>query len=118
MGLSDSTAVFCRIFLSDILNQKSALLPSTLCGRLRTSRALSIIEQKPIGSGPLSLLSYHLGDPKKAPTKQLSQPTSDGWRNDLVVKGSSYSLFLAANQTDGETFNTYTQTQAIRWNVF
>jgi enamine deaminase RidA (YjgF/YER057c/UK114 family) len=113
MRLSDSTAVFCRIFLSDILNQKSALLASALCGRLRTSCALSIIEQKPIGSGHLSLLSYHLRDPKKALTKQLSRPTPDGWRNDLVVKGSNYSLLLTANHTDGEGRDAYSQTQAI-----
>jgi enamine deaminase RidA (YjgF/YER057c/UK114 family) len=113
MGLSDSTAVFCRVFLSDILNQKSALLPSALCGRLRASCALSIIEQKPIGGGQLSLLAYHLRDPKKTHTKQQSQPTPDGWRNDLVVKGSHYSLLLTANQTDGENSDAYTQTRAI-----
>jgi enamine deaminase RidA (YjgF/YER057c/UK114 family) len=113
MGLSDSTAVFCRIFLSDILNQKSALLGSALCGRLNSSCALSIIEQKPIGSGQLSLLCYHLRNPQKALTKQLSQPTADGWRNDLLVKGSNYSLLLAANHTDGESVDAYSQTQAI-----
>jgi enamine deaminase RidA (YjgF/YER057c/UK114 family) len=113
MGLSDSTAVFCRIFLSDILNQKSALLGSALFGRLRACCALSIIEQKPIGSGQLSLLSYHLRDPKKAPTKKLSQPTRDGWRNDLVVKGRNYSLLLTANHTEAESFDAYSQTQAI-----
>jgi enamine deaminase RidA (YjgF/YER057c/UK114 family) len=113
MGLSDSTAVFCRIFLSDILNQKSALLASALCGRLRTSCALSIIEQKPIGGGQLSLLSYHLRAPGKAPAKQLSRLTPDCWRNDLVVKGSNYSLLLTANHTDGERLDTYSQTQAI-----
>jgi enamine deaminase RidA (YjgF/YER057c/UK114 family) len=113
MGLSDSTAVFCRIFLSDILNQKSALLGSAFCGRLRASCALSIIEQKPIGSGQLSLLCYHLRNPQRSLTKQLSQPTSDGWRNDLLVKGSNYSLLLTANHTDGESFDAYSQTQAI-----
>ena len=80
MGLSDSTAVFCRIFLSDILNKKSALLQSALFNRLRASCALSIVEQKPVDCGPVSLLSYHLRDPKKAVAKQLSHPTSDGWR--------------------------------------
>jgi enamine deaminase RidA (YjgF/YER057c/UK114 family) len=113
MGLSDATAVFCRIFLSDILNQKSALLASELCGRLRASCALSIIEQKPIGSGHLSLLSCHLRDPKKALGKRLSQPSPDGWRNDLVVKGSNYSLLLTANHTDGESCDAYSQTQSI-----
>ena len=113
MGLSDSTAVFCRIFLSDILNQKSAFLQSALFNRLRASCALSIIEQRPVGCGPVSLLSYHLRDPKKALTKQLSQPTSDGWRNDLIVKGRNYSLLFTANHTGGEIFNAYAQTKAI-----
>jgi len=113
LGLSDSTAVFCRIFLSDILNQKSALLHSALWCRLHASCALSIIEQKPVGSGPLSLLSYHLRDPKKALTKQLSYPTSVGWRNDLVVKGRDYSLLFSANHTSGEVFNAHTQTKTV-----
>jgi enamine deaminase RidA (YjgF/YER057c/UK114 family) len=113
LSLSDSTAVFCRIFLSDILNQKSALLQSALFNRLRVSCALSIIEQKPVDCGPVSLLSYHLRDPKKAVTKQLSHPTSDGWRNDLIVKGRNYSLLFSANHTDGDIFNAYAQTKAI-----
>lgn len=113
IGLSDSTAVFCRIFLSDILNQKSALLQSALFRRLRACCALSIIEQKPVGCGPVLLLSYHLRDPKKAVTKHLSHSTSDGWRNDLIVKGRNYSLLLTANHTGGDIFDAYTQTKAI-----
>ena len=113
LSLSDSTAVFCRIFLSDILNQKSALLQSALFNRLRASCALSIVEQRPVDCGPVSLLSYHLRDPKKALTKQLSQPTSDGWRNDLIVKGRNYSLLFSANHTGGDIFNAHAQTKAI-----
>jgi enamine deaminase RidA (YjgF/YER057c/UK114 family) len=113
LGLSDSTAVFSRIFLSDILNQKSALLQSALFDRLRASCALSIIEQKPVGCGPVSLLSYHLRDPEKAITKQLSHSTSDGWRNDLIVKGRNYSFLFSANHTDGDTFNAYMQTKIV-----
>ena len=56
LGLSDATAVFGRIFLSDVLNQRSAFLESSICDRLHASCALSIIEQKPLDSGPLSLL--------------------------------------------------------------
>jgi enamine deaminase RidA (YjgF/YER057c/UK114 family) len=113
IGLSDSTAVFCRIFLSDILNQGSAFLQSCLCHRLRGSCALSVIEQKPVGCGPLSLLSYHVRDPNKELAKQLSHPTSDGWRNDLVVKGRNYSLLFTANQTGGDDFNAHAQTRTI-----
>lgn len=112
IGLSDTTAVFCRIFLSDILNQESALLASVLYGRLRASCALSIIEQKPVGRGPLSLLAYHIRDPKKAPTKQ-HLPSSDGWRNDMIVKGRNYSLLLSANHTSDDVSGAYTQTKDI-----
>jgi enamine deaminase RidA (YjgF/YER057c/UK114 family) len=111
--LSDSTAVFCRIFLSDILNQKRILLNSPIYGRLLASCALSVIEQKPVGSGPVSLLSYHLRDPRQALSKQLSRSTSDGWRNDLIVRGASYAVLFTANHTSGEAFDAYAQTKTI-----
>jgi enamine deaminase RidA (YjgF/YER057c/UK114 family) len=113
LGLSDASAVFSRVFLSDILNQRSAFLPSALCGRLRASCALSIIEQKPVGCGPLALLSYHIRSPNGQVAKRLLPPGSDGWRNDLVVKGKSYSLLLTANHTSADAFDAYTQTRAV-----
>ncbi len=112
-GLSDATAIFCRIFLSDILNQKSALLDSALFRRLRGSCALSVIEQKSLDSGPVSLLAYHIGDPQKAFTKRLTHSRDDVWRNDLVVTGGNYSLILTANHTSDETSDAYTQTKAV-----
>lgn len=110
LGLSDSTAVFCRIFLSDVLNQKADLVQSPLYERLRVSCSLSVIEQKPIGSGPISLLAYHIGGRQGAVAKRVA---NDEWRNDLVVTGRNYSLLLTANYTGGDTFNAYTQTQNI-----
>jgi len=112
-GLSDATAVFSRVFLSDILNQRTAFLPSALCGRLRASCALSIIEQKPAGSGPLALLSYHIRSAHGQVAKQLLPPGADGWRSDLVVKGRNYSLLLTANHTSADAFDAYAQTKAV-----
>jgi enamine deaminase RidA (YjgF/YER057c/UK114 family) len=112
-GLSDATAVFCRIFLSDVINQKSALQKSALFTRLRASCALSIIEQKPLGGGPVALLSYHLRDPKRGIAKQLSQVASDGWGNDLMVKGKNYSLLFTANHTSDDAGDAYGQTRTI-----
>lgn len=111
--LSDATAVFCRIFLSDILNQKAVLLASDLFRRLGASCALSIIEQKPVGSGPVSLFAYHLRAPGKPFAKQLSRTASDGLRNDVVVKGSHYSLLVSANHTATDSSSPYTQTKTI-----
>ncbi len=113
LTLSDSTAVFCRIFLSDILNQKAGLLTSALFKRLRPSCALSIIEQKPVSSGPVSLLAYHVRGPGKPFAKHLSRATPDGWSNDLIVKGSNYSLLFSANHTGGDSYSPYEQTKAI-----
>ena len=111
--LSDSTAIFCRIFLSDFLNQKAALLRAPLYQRLRGSCALSVIEQKPLGSGPVSLLAYHIRDPRNACSKRFAKIASDGWRNDLIVKGRHHTLLLTANQTGGESFDAYAQTKSI-----
>jgi len=113
VGLSDSTAVFCRIFLSDILNQKTTLLQSALFRRLCASCALSIVEQQPVGCGPVVLLSYHLRDPKNTVSKQLSHPTPDEWRNHLVVKGRNYSLLFTANHSAGDVFDAHTQTRMV-----
>jgi enamine deaminase RidA (YjgF/YER057c/UK114 family) len=113
MGLSDSTAVFCRIFLSDILNQQASLLGSELLTRLRSSCALSVIEQKPLGAGPVSMLAYHVRLPKTPLVKQLSPFSAGRWFNQLTVKGRSYSLLLTANQTGGDAFDAYGQTKTI-----
>jgi enamine deaminase RidA (YjgF/YER057c/UK114 family) len=113
LGLSDETAVFSRIFISDIVNQKPALFQSPLFNRLRTSCALSVIEQKPLFGGPVALLSYHLRDPDKTVTKRLLNSGSSDWHNDLLVKGSNYSLLWTANHTGGDTFDAYAQTKTI-----
>lgn len=113
LGLSDSTAVFCRVFLSDILNQKQAFAGSALCRRLRASSALSVIEQKPIGSGPISLLSCHLRDCQRPVTKRFSASATDEWRNDLLVKGRNYSLLFATNHTSDAEFSAFAQTKSI-----
>lgn len=112
-GLSDATAVFCRIYLSDILNQKSELLGSPLYRRLRASGALSVIEQKPLDCGPVSLFAYHLRDPRRAIHKLPLQSAADDWRNDLLVRGRSYSLLLTANHTGGDAPDAHAQTKTI-----
>jgi len=113
LGLSEATAVFSRIFLSDILNQKTALISSGLHNRLRACCALSILEQKPVIGGPVALLAYHIRDPKNTMTKQLVNPAAEEWRNDLLIKGNNYSLLWTANHTGGDTFDAYAQTKTI-----
>lgn len=113
LQLSDASAVFSRVFLSDILNQKAALLASPLYARLRAAGALSVVEQKPVGTGPVSLLTYHIRDGQNPLGKRFLPATADGWRNDLMVKGSHYTLLLTANQTGEKAFDAYAQSKAI-----
>jgi enamine deaminase RidA (YjgF/YER057c/UK114 family) len=111
-GLSDDTAAFSRLFVSDIINQKPILLRSSLFGHL-TKGALSVIEQKPVDSGPLSLLSYHLRSRKNGFTRRRTDLSTDGWQSSLLLGGSNYSLLFTANFAANGPFDSYAQTENI-----
>ena len=55
----DDAVVFSRLFTGDIANQHQCIAASPFF-KLLTKGALSLIEQKPVNGGPISLLSYHL----------------------------------------------------------
>ncbi len=112
-NLSDTTAVFARLFISDVINQQQALVRSPLYHQLRSSGALSIIEQKPVTGGPVALLSYHIRNPQGTFEKQLVGTPADGMRNELLVRGDRYSLLWTANYTNSDTFDGYAQTKTI-----
>lgn len=56
LGLAPHTAVFRRVFLSDILNQADLVRQSGLF----TGAAVSLVQQMPLAAGKLSLLAYHI----------------------------------------------------------
>ena len=68
-GLDPTSAVFRRIFLSDALNQAAAVRESALSSDFV---ATSIVEQRPLGGGKISLLAYHIDDPNGLKRKRLS----------------------------------------------
>jgi enamine deaminase RidA (YjgF/YER057c/UK114 family) len=72
---------------------------------------LSVVEQKPLGNGPVSMLSYHLRQPTNPVNKRLSPFSPGRWQNELVVEGRAYSLLLTANYTGGDTLDAYGQTK-------
>jgi enamine deaminase RidA (YjgF/YER057c/UK114 family) len=111
-GLSDATVVFSRLFVSDYVNQQEAFNASELLEGLRQG-ALSIIEQKPVGSGQFSLFSYHIRRRAgKAFMKQLSHTSAD-CQNTIVASLENYRLLFTANFAHGETHDTYGQTSEI-----
>jgi len=111
-GFPDDAVVFARLFVSDIVNQHQFLAASPVFKKL-TKGALSLIEQKPVNGGPLSLLSYHLRSEKNAPVRECGDLSPDGWQNSTLVKGKNYSLLLTANFTSDAAADTYSQTKNI-----
>ncbi|MDE1931768.1 MAG: hypothetical protein KGI43_09425 [Alphaproteobacteria bacterium] len=60
LGLAPETAVFRRIFLSDVLNQATAVRNSPLAMDPDDGVSVSIVEQPPLTGAKLALLAYHV----------------------------------------------------------
>jgi len=116
-GLSDETLVFSRLYVSDFVNQQERFLSSELTQRLKAGGALSIVEQKPVGGGMLSLLSYRIRTRMHHAGGSQGHYPADDLSNASVYQGKNYSLLLTANFTDNTEFDAYTQTGAIFKNL-
>jgi enamine deaminase RidA (YjgF/YER057c/UK114 family) len=111
-GLSDATAVFSRLFVSDFINQQEALIQSGLAMRLQAG-ALSIVEQKPVDGGQFALFSYHIRSTSAVgPVKQVIRGPAD-FRNECLCAGENYTLLYTANYSHGRVFDAYDQTTAL-----
>lgn len=60
LGLAPETAVFRRIFLSDVLNQATAVRNSALASEPRDAVAVSIVQQAPLSGAKLAVFAYHI----------------------------------------------------------
>jgi enamine deaminase RidA (YjgF/YER057c/UK114 family) len=61
LGLAPETAVFRRIFLSDVLNQAAMIRNSGLVREpLDSPVAVSIVQQPPLSGAKIALLAYHI----------------------------------------------------------
>ena len=61
--------------------------------------ALSIIEQKPLGGGPIALLTYHIHGHETPLLRRRRGFEPDGWSNDMLLRGAAYTMHYAANLT-------------------
>jgi enamine deaminase RidA (YjgF/YER057c/UK114 family) len=115
-NLSDETVLFSRLFLSDIINQKDLVAVSPVYNRLKKG-AVSVIEQKPAGSGPLSLFSYHVrgapGGASGAIEKKTLDQSPGEWNSTLSVWGKNYGILLTTNYTSDAPFDAHAQTRGI-----
>lgn len=116
LGLKEDTAVFRRIFASDLANQQEVLAQTALISSASGNNpaAVSIVEQPPLPDRRLALWAYHIGDCSVAAKERVGQSVvvrrgvishiwSTGYRSS-GLNGASAS----ADQTDG-VFELYEQ---------
>ena len=74
LGLSPDTAIFRRLFLSDVMNQAPLIVDTSLASDSDEGPvAVSIIQQQPLPGSKISLLAYHLESEKPVTKKRLSK---------------------------------------------
>ena len=112
LGLSEKTLVFCRFFLSNIINQKDALRASDIFGLVKRG-AVSVIQQSPCAPGSVALLAYHARGKNRSFHKSIYNDGPDTWRTGATVKGEHYSMVWTANFTGTGPLDSKKQTQAL-----
>ncbi|MFC1543504.1 Rid family hydrolase [Candidatus Neomarinimicrobiota bacterium] len=112
-GLSDDTQVFCRIYLSDIVNQENTLLKSGLY-REAGKGAVSVIQQRPVADGSVCMFHYHVKGLDQAIQKEMLNLDDGRWRNGVLMRGKDYDMLWVANIAGFQPENTHDQT----WKVF
>ncbi|TCS63108.1 Rid family hydrolase [Varunaivibrio sulfuroxidans] len=74
LGLGPETAIFRRLFLSDIMNQAPFLSDTELaCGLPDNPVAVSIVQQPPLRGAKISMLAYHIESPTPMTKTRLSE---------------------------------------------
>ncbi len=116
-GLLDHTAVFSKIFVNDLINQKNAIKESALYSRLLQG-AVSVIEQKPLVSAPVTLLSYHLKKADGTGFQKSNSILQGSFQNASRAQGIHYRMLHTANFADESATDSYSQTTRILQNLF
>jgi enamine deaminase RidA (YjgF/YER057c/UK114 family) len=98
LGLADETAIFRRIFVSDMMNQASTIRASALVRAMPDSPvAISLVQQPPLPGAKIALLAYHIDDDATVSKRRLSN-------HDLLVEKNGlrhlWTTGLCAGEND------------------
>lgn len=105
-GLSTDSALFQRVFCSDVVNQ-SPLFDDPACGLVTaTPCALSRIGQAPLPAAKFALWAYHLHDPENPP-----QITADAFA--VSCRRGPLTHHWSTGMTDGSDGGAAEQTRRI-----
>ena len=110
-GLSKRTQVFCRIYVSDIENQKKHVRASRLHDFVSTS-PFSMIQEIPLCGGPVAMTAYHIRNEKKALAKKRVTGESDVCPS-MLLSGVNYRTLWHYNCLTPELPDSYAQTREI-----
>lgn len=108
LGLTWETAVFRRIFLSDVLNQAALVRDSSLVAESPDNPvAVSIVQQPPLSGAKIALLAYHVESPgpftkrRIAPKHMLLEKNGLGhlWSTRLCAGACDFSPSTVEDQT-------------------
>ncbi len=73
LGFGEETAIFRRLFLSDVMNQAATVRNSELVAETQDNPvAVSIVQQPPLAGAKAALLAYHLKTKDKLAKKRFS----------------------------------------------
>lgn len=74
LGLEPETAIFRRLFVSDVMNQADLLTDIGLAGETPDSPvATSIVQQPPLPGAKISMLAYHIESPAPVTKRRASK---------------------------------------------
>ncbi len=107
LGLEPETAVFRRLFLSDVINQAPQIVDSGLASNPEEGPvAVSIVQQQPLPGSKISVLAYHLESEKPVAKKRLSNKHVMIEKNGLrhlwstrLCASDDHGTFCAEDQT-------------------
>lgn len=106
IGINITTTVFCRFFLSDLVNQWETVKKSPLYSDISKHSSISLICQPPGPLAKIALWSYHIDDKNGSFNK-----TKDS--NSLILKRDNIVYYWTSGLICQEDKNTYEQTMHI-----
>ena len=114
LGLDEDTAIFRRIFVSDMMNQARTVRDSSLARAIQENPvAVSLVQQTPLPGAKIALLAYHIAGDATLAKRRLS-------RNDILVKKQGrrhlWTTGLCASEA-GDDASPTEQTRAVFGNL-
>ncbi|MCM8830479.1 MAG: translation initiation inhibitor, partial [Candidatus Omnitrophica bacterium] len=106
IGIDIKSAIFCRIFPSDIVNQIEVIKNSSFYSQLSEYSSISLICQPPGPLAKIALWSYHIND-KNRPLDKIKAS------NSLILKQDGIVHYWTSGLTCPEEKTTYEQTISI-----